>query len=337
MVFKSLVSLPACDVMVSDGLQAPGYPLMYQAWARTETEAKKAAPQTAARVLCHLSYGFKPYHSKIVPRSSILEAARGDEPVTTLMLRNIPNKYTQNSLMQEICARGFRGAFDFFYLPMDVHNRSNVAYAFLNFISPKEAENFRNEFHGRQFHRVRSRKVAAVSNAHLQGLEANLQHFEHRVVLLSRNDQYRPVVFRNGHRVKFEDALNEVRAKQQSAVATATLESSAKVACHAGGALRVDLQENLHILLEARMHEALIQLPICGAKPDFSSFSSGIQEGRSHLAQVGLNDMDLSRPGPIASELIQSDGWHCNRFLASSLGPVGQELQDFPDPCKFWL
>lgn len=220
---------------------------------------------------------------------------------------------------------------------MDVHNRSNVAYAFLNFISPKEAENFRNEFHGRQFHRVRSRKVAAVSNAHLQGLEANLQHFEHRVVLLSRNDQYRPVVFRNGHRVKFEDALNEVRAKQQSAVATATLESSAKVACHAGGALRVDLQENLHILLEARMHEALIQLPICGAKPDFSSFSSGIQEGRSHLAQVGLNDMDLSRPGPIASELIQSDGWHCNRFLASSLGPVGQELQDFPDPCKFWL
>ena len=24
---------------------------------RTETEAKKAAPQTAARVLCHLSYG----------------------------------------------------------------------------------------------------------------------------------------------------------------------------------------------------------------------------------------------------------------------------------------
>ena len=61
---------------------------------------------------------------------------------------------------------------------------------------------------------------------------------------LGRNDQYRPVVFRNGQRVKFEDALNEarcnepahprflaagqVRAKQQSAVATATLESSAK-------------------------------------------------------------------------------------------------------------
>ena len=59
----------------------------------------------------------------------------------------------------------------------DVHNRSNVSYAFLNFISPTEAarlavtspraclhasyqaENFRNEFHGRQFRGVRSRKA----------------------------------------------------------------------------------------------------------------------------------------------------------------------------------
>ncbi|CAE7342964.1 ML3 [Symbiodinium sp. CCMP2592] len=337
MVLKSVVSLPPCDAMVSDYLQASrdhGIPSL-------SAECTGISPDVPGMGEEPVEDGnrsrkcFKPYHSKIVPRSSILEAARADEPVTTLMLRNIPNKYTQNSLMQEICARGFRGAFDFFYLPMDVHNRSNVAYAFLNFISPKEAENFRNEFHGRQFHRVRSRKVAAVSNAHLQGLQANLQHFEHRVVLLSRNDQYRPVVFRNGHRVKFEDALNEVRAKRQSAVATATFESAK--ACHAGGALTVDLQENLRILLEARLHEAL-QLPVCG-EPDLSSFSSGIQECRSHLAQqVGPNDMNLSRPGQVASELIQSDAWQCNRFLASSpFGPVGQELQDFPDLCKFWL
>jgi len=334
---KSVVSLPPCDAMVSDCLQASrhhGIPSLSAQCTGISPMGEEPIEDGNRSRKC-----FKPYHSKIVPRSSILEAARADEPVTTLMLRNIPNKYTQNSLMQEICARGFRGAFDFFYLPMDVHNRSNVSYAFLNFISPTEAENFRNEFHGRQFHGVRSRKVAAVSNAHLQGLQANLQHFEHRVVLLSRNDQYRPVVFRNGHRVKFEDALNEVRAKRQSAVATATLES-AEVACHAGGALTVDLQENLRILLEVRLHEALIQLPICG-EPDLSSFSSGIQQRRSHLAQqVGPNDMDLSRPGQIASELIQSDvdAWHRNRFLASSpFGPVGQELQDFPDPCKFWL
>ncbi|CAE7231990.1 ML2 [Symbiodinium pilosum] len=156
---------------------------------------------------------FKPYHSKTVPRSANLEAASQapHAPVTTLMLRNIPNKFTQNSLMQEISERGFQGTYDFFYLPMDVHNRSNVAYAFLNFLSPEEAERFRSEFHGRQFQRFRSRKVAAVSNAHLQGLQANLQHFEHRVVMLSRNDQYRPIVFRNGRRVKFEDALQEAR------------------------------------------------------------------------------------------------------------------------------
>ena len=80
---------------------------------------------------------FQPYHAQSVPKSEDLEASAfvrqssGESTeVTTMMLRNIPNKYTQNSLLQEINDLGFVGSFDFFYLPMDVHNRSNVGYAF---------------------------------------------------------------------------------------------------------------------------------------------------------------------------------------------------------------
>ena len=53
------------------------------------------------------------------------------------MLRNIPNRYSQVSLLEEIDQEGFKGTYDFFYLPMDTQNRTNVGYAFINFMTPE--------------------------------------------------------------------------------------------------------------------------------------------------------------------------------------------------------
>ena len=60
-----------------------------------------------------------------------------DRPKTTVMLRNIPNRYSQVSLLEEIDQEGFKGTYDFFYLPMDTQNRTNVGYAFINFMTPE--------------------------------------------------------------------------------------------------------------------------------------------------------------------------------------------------------
>ena len=35
------------------------------------------------------------------------------------MLRNIPNKYTQEMILQEVESAGLAGKYDFFYLPID--------------------------------------------------------------------------------------------------------------------------------------------------------------------------------------------------------------------------
>jgi hypothetical protein len=155
---------------------------------------------------------FQPYHAQSVPKPENLEAhanitAAGGTPVTTMMLRNIPNKYTQNTLLQEIDDLGFSGTYDFFYLPMDVHNRSNVGYAFINFLSPPNAERFRRIFSDHRFQRFQSRKISSVCTAHVQGLDANLRHFENRAVTHSRNDQYRPIVLKGNVRVDFEEAV----------------------------------------------------------------------------------------------------------------------------------
>lgn len=159
---------------------------------------------------------FQPYHAQSVPKLENLEAhacERDGNAVTTVMLRNIPNKYTQNTLLQEINETGFEGTYNFFYLPMDVHNRSNVGYAFINFERPADAERFRRSFSDHQFQRFHSRKIGIVCIAHVQGLDENLRHFENRAVTQARNDQYRPIVLKGQRRIDFEDAVAEAKAR----------------------------------------------------------------------------------------------------------------------------
>mmetsp|Transcript_44962 Transcript_44962/g.143395 ORF Transcript_44962/g.143395 Transcript_44962/m.143395 type:complete len:387 (+) Transcript_44962:76-1236(+) len=177
------------------------------AFSRQVSRASKCSEDTQRRT-------FTPYHSQSVPKSENLQAnlrARpaGTQSATTLMLRNIPNKYTQNLLMKEIDASGFTGTYDFFYLPMDVHNRSNVGYAFINFADSADAKRFYQVFDEHRFQQIQSRKVSSVSYGHVQGLLANLKHFENRAVTHSQNDQYRPVVLQGGKRVDFEVAVAE--------------------------------------------------------------------------------------------------------------------------------
>jgi hypothetical protein len=113
------------------------------------------------------------------------------------MLRNIPNRYSQQELILELEGLGFGSAsFDFFYLPLDNGTMSNVGYAFVNFLEPATAERCMKVFQGHRFrrHRRASGKVASVSVAHIQGLEANLKHYEKAAVSTAKNKDRRPVV-----------------------------------------------------------------------------------------------------------------------------------------------
>eukprot|EP00397_Hematodinium_sp_SG-2012_P023221 GEMP01024114.1.p1 GENE.GEMP01024114.1~~GEMP01024114.1.p1 ORF type:complete len:465 (+),score=62.65 GEMP01024114.1:233-1627(+) len=120
-----------------------------------------------------------------------------DRPITTVMLRNIPNKYTQHTLLDELCRHGFTcgQAIDFFYLPIDSHTNANFGYAFINFMSIQFHEAFRKMFEGRRLERYNSRKILCVVPASLQGLQANWNHYSMSTVMSHPEADRRPLFF----------------------------------------------------------------------------------------------------------------------------------------------
>jgi len=96
---------------------------------------------------------------------------------TTVMIRYIPTKYTQQQLMREINCAGFLGKYDFFYCPSDLHRHGNRGFAFINFTTPIHADLYYCAFHGRRFQHYKSNTPLAVLPADRQGFEANAEQY----------------------------------------------------------------------------------------------------------------------------------------------------------------
>ncbi|KAF4679343.1 hypothetical protein FOZ62_001304 [Perkinsus olseni] len=113
---------------------------------------------------------------------------------TTLMLRNIPNGYTQGEVLAEIDSDlGFKGTYDFFYMPSDVQNKCNVGYGFINFRTANDCTLFQAAFEKYHFRKFNSKKIGKTCFGHIQGLEANISHFKKAHV--GNWDADRPLVF----------------------------------------------------------------------------------------------------------------------------------------------
>jgi len=91
--------------------------------------------------------------------------------ITTVMLRNIPNKYTRAGLLGALSDFGFDPATcNNLYLPMDTDSGCNLGYAFLNFVSHGHALEFKQRFDGCRLPSSGSRKICSVVWANKQGL-----------------------------------------------------------------------------------------------------------------------------------------------------------------------
>ena len=125
-----------------------------------------------------------------------LEAVEsGIDTRTSLMVRNIPNKYTQQMLLAEFEENGHGpGVIDFFYLPIDFKNRCNRGYAFINFVDFKDILMFHRRYFGKHWRTFNSDKICDITYARIQGKAAMLKRFENSA-LMEKDDEYKPLVF----------------------------------------------------------------------------------------------------------------------------------------------
>eukprot|EP00529_Nitzschia_sp_RCC80_P017841 CAMPEP_0113470216 /NCGR_PEP_ID=MMETSP0014_2-20120614/16322_1 /TAXON_ID=2857 /ORGANISM="Nitzschia sp." /LENGTH=856 /DNA_ID=CAMNT_0000362761 /DNA_START=990 /DNA_END=3556 /DNA_ORIENTATION=- /assembly_acc=CAM_ASM_000159 len=113
---------------------------------------------------------------------------------TSLMVRNIPNKYTQQMLLSEFTENGHGpGTIDFFYLPIDFKNRCNRGYAFINFVDYRDILMFHRQYYGKHWRTFNSDKICDITYARIQGKAAMLKRFENSA-LMEKDDEYKPLV-----------------------------------------------------------------------------------------------------------------------------------------------
>ncbi|KAL1561061.1 Protein MEI2-like 2 [Salvia divinorum] len=117
----------------------------------------------------------------------------GEDTRTTLMIKNIPNKYTSKMLLLGI-DETHKGAYDFLYLPIDIKSKCNVGYAFINMVSPLHIISFAEAFDGKTWEKFNSKKVTSLAYARIQGKVALVSHFQNSN-LMNEDKQYRPILF----------------------------------------------------------------------------------------------------------------------------------------------
>ena len=80
---------------------------------------------------------------------------------TTLMIKNIPNKYTISSFLEEINIY-FKNTYDVFYLPIDYVNKCNLGFAFINFVEPLHILLFYELYRGKKWKKFKSDKICEL-------------------------------------------------------------------------------------------------------------------------------------------------------------------------------
>ncbi|CAL9767869.1 unnamed protein product [Musa acuminata subsp. burmannicoides] len=118
---------------------------------------------------------------------------RGEDSRTTLMIKNIPNKYTSKMLLAAI-DENHRGTYDFIYLPIDFKNKCNVGYAFINMVNTQHIIPFYQSFNGKKWEKFNSEKVASLAYARIQGKAALIAHFQNSS-LMNEDKRCRPILF----------------------------------------------------------------------------------------------------------------------------------------------
>lgn len=117
----------------------------------------------------------------------------GKDKRTSLMIKNIPNKYNQSMLTAELDVH-HQGLYDYIYLPIDPKNKCNCGYAFINVVHPVIILSLYKEFNGRSWSNFNSEKICELAYGRLQGREQLLAQLEGSGVMQQSDPGKKPLI-----------------------------------------------------------------------------------------------------------------------------------------------
>lgn len=154
--------------------------------------------------------------------SSLIEGAAPHIPMqttgsglnTTVMIRNLPVGLSRSILMDLMDTQGFAGRYDFAYLPVHFDTLIGLSHAFVNMVTPADAERLREHMEGFTNWPVPSDAVChVVWNDKHQGLAALAERYRNSPVMHeSVPDECKPAIIINGRRVAFPPPTQKVKA-----------------------------------------------------------------------------------------------------------------------------
>jgi hypothetical protein len=195
-----------------------------------KTPARKVSVQASEKARAPLSskasefVPFSPLNSRapaFVPRSAQTVSESQRFPVrgipqqnltkpTTVMLRNLPCRYTRDDLVSDLNLKGFAGLYDFVYMPMDFKRKLCMGYGFVNLTAGEQVQHFIEKFDGHRSH-PSSTKVCEVSLSRTQGLATNIERFRNSSVMGDEVPEYfKPAIFLGERQVPFPEPSKEV-------------------------------------------------------------------------------------------------------------------------------
>ena len=100
---------------------------------------------------------------------------------TTLMIKNIPNKFNRDLLLS-IIDQNFKSAYDLFILPTDANRYKNFGYSFINFTCSYYIPYFYFLFHRKKWASTNSQKVCEITYSKIQGKNNLLSHYSSKII-----------------------------------------------------------------------------------------------------------------------------------------------------------
>jgi len=121
---------------------------------------------------------------------------------TTLVVRNIPARYTQQDLLNAVWVPD--GSFDFLFLPHSFKLGHTMGYCFINFSSTSHAQAFHHQWHRAILPGGSRAKPLDIHAARFQGLYENLKYLSTSEVMRIKNPRFHPGVFKGACSVDFK-------------------------------------------------------------------------------------------------------------------------------------